>query len=56
MIKRCSKVSALKSVLLLLQALVHDRSNLSILATAKKLNGKIITISRENELEDFSTL
>jgi len=32
----------------------NDTTNLSILATAKKLNPKIITIARENELEDFS--
>ncbi len=31
-----------------------DTSNLSILATARKLNPSIITIARENELEDFS--
>ena len=31
-----------------------DTSNLSILATARKLNPNIITIARENELEDFS--
>ena len=31
-----------------------DTTNLSILATAKKLHPKIITIARENELEDFS--
>lgn len=31
-----------------------DTANLSILATARKLNPKIITIARENELEDFS--
>lgn len=31
-----------------------DTNNLSILATAKKLNPNIITIARENELEDFS--
>jgi len=31
-----------------------DTTNLSILATAKKLNPKLITIARENELEDFS--
>jgi len=31
-----------------------DTTNLSILATARKLNPKIITIARENELEDFS--
>ena len=31
-----------------------DTTNLSILATARKLNPHIITIARENELEDFS--
>ena len=31
-----------------------DTVNLSILATAKKLNPKIITIARENEIDDFS--
>ena len=31
-----------------------DTNNLSILATAKKLNPTIITIARENELDDFS--
>ena len=31
-----------------------DTSNLSILSTARKLNPSIITIARENELEDFS--
>ncbi|MFV0561915.1 potassium channel family protein [Malaciobacter mytili] len=32
----------------------NDTTNLSILATAKKLNPKIMTIVRENEMEDFS--
>jgi voltage-gated potassium channel len=31
-----------------------DTNNLSILATARKLNPNIITIARENELDDFS--
>lgn len=31
-----------------------DTTNLSILATARKLNPHILTIARENELEDFS--
>ncbi len=31
-----------------------DTVNLSILATAKKLNPKIITMARENEIDDFS--
>jgi len=32
----------------------NDTTNLSILATAKKLNPEIMTIVRENEMEDFS--
>jgi Trk K+ transport system NAD-binding subunit len=32
----------------------NDTTNLSILATAKKLNHDIITIVRENEMDDFS--
>ncbi len=32
----------------------NDTVNLSILATAKKLNPKIITMARENEMDDFS--
>ncbi len=32
----------------------NDTTNLSILATAKKLNPKIMTIVRENEMDDFS--
>ena len=32
----------------------NDTVNLSILATAKKLNPKIMTMARENEIEDFS--
>ena len=32
----------------------NDTTNLSILATAKKLNPNLITIVRENEMEDFS--
>ena len=31
-----------------------DTTNLSILATAKKLNPDIMTIARENEMEDLS--
>lgn len=31
-----------------------DITNLSIIATAKKLNSKIMTIVRENEMEDYS--
>ena len=32
----------------------NDTTNLSVLATAKKLNPDIMTIVRENEMEDFS--
>ncbi|RXJ83900.1 TrkA family potassium uptake protein [Arcobacter sp. CECT 8985] len=32
----------------------NDTTNLSILATAKKLNPKIMTIARQNEMDDFS--
>ena len=32
----------------------NDTVNLSILATARKLNPKIITMARENEIDDFS--
>ena len=32
----------------------NDTTNLSLLSTAKKLNPKIITIARENELENYS--
>lgn len=32
----------------------NDTVNLSILATAKKINPNIVTIARENEMEDFS--
>lgn len=32
----------------------NDTTNLSILATARKLNPSVMTIARENEMEDFS--
>ena len=38
----------------IISATNDDTTNLSILATAKKLNPKIMTIARENEMEDFS--
>lgn len=44
-IKQCDAIIA---------ATDDDTTNLSILATAKKLNPKIMTIVRENEMEDFS--
>ncbi|QDF29611.1 potassium channel family protein [Halarcobacter anaerophilus] len=38
----------------IISATNDDTTNLSILATAKKLNPRIMTIARENEMEDFS--
>lgn len=38
----------------IISATNDDTTNLSILATAKKLNPKIMTIARENEMDDFS--
>jgi voltage-gated potassium channel len=38
----------------IISATNDDTTNLSILATAKKLNPKIMTIVRENEMDDFS--
>ncbi len=38
----------------IISATNDDTTNLSILATAKKLNPNIMTIVRENEMEDFS--
>jgi len=38
----------------IISATNNDTTNLSILATAKKLNPKIMTIARENEMEDLS--
>ncbi|XPV69484.1 MAG: potassium channel family protein [Halarcobacter sp.] len=38
----------------IISATNNDTTNLSILATAKKLNPNIMTIVRENEMDDFS--
>ena len=38
----------------IISATNDDTTNLSILATARKLNPDIMTIARENEMEDFS--
>ncbi|NVJ53953.1 MAG: potassium channel family protein [Campylobacteraceae bacterium] len=38
----------------IISATNNDTTNLSVLATAKKLNPKIMTIARENEMDDFS--
>ena len=38
----------------IISATNDDTTNLSILATARKLNPNIMTIARENEMEDFS--
>ncbi|QKF82649.1 potassium channel family protein [Halarcobacter ebronensis] len=43
-----------KEAVAIISATNDDTTNLSILATAKKLNPKIMTIARENEMDDFS--
>jgi len=47
------KVGVLEATAII-SATNNDTTNLSILATAKKLNPKIMTIVRENEMDDFS--
>ncbi len=44
----------IKDAVAIISATNDDTTNLSILATAKKLNPNIMTIARENEMEDFS--
>ncbi len=44
----------IKDSIAIIAATNDDTTNLSILATAKKLNPNIMTIVRENEMEDFS--
>ena len=44
----------IKEAYAIIAATNDDTTNLSILATAKKLNPEIMTIVRENEIEDFS--
>lgn len=44
----------IKDAVAIIAATNDDTTNLSVLATAKKLNPKIMTIVRENEMEDFS--
>lgn len=44
----------IKDAVAIIAATNNDTINLSILATAKKLNPNITTIVRENEMEDFS--
>jgi len=48
-----SNVGILEAVAII-SATDDDTTNLSILATAKKLNPRIMTIARENEMDDFS--
>ncbi|RXJ66211.1 potassium transporter TrkA [Halarcobacter ebronensis] len=43
-----------KEAVAIISATNDDTTNLSILATAKKLNPKIMAIARENEMDDFS--
>jgi len=44
----------IENAVAIISATNDDTTNLSILATAKKLNPNIMTIARENEMEDFS--
>lgn len=44
----------IKDAVAIIAATNDDTTNLSVLATAKKLNPEIMTIVRENEMEDFS--
>lgn len=44
----------IKDAVAIISATNDDTTNLSVLATAKKLNPNIMTIARENEMEDFS--
>jgi Trk K+ transport system NAD-binding subunit len=46
--------AGIKEAVGLIAGTADDTVNLSILATAKKLNPKIITMARENEIDDFS--
>lgn len=46
--------SGIKEASAIIAATNNDTTNLSILATAKKINPNIMTIVRENEMEDFS--
>lgn len=48
------KTLGIESCVAIIAGTNDDTNNLSILSTAKKLNPNIITIARENELEDFS--
>ena len=44
----------IKDAAVIISATNDDTTNLSILATAKKLNPNIMAIARENEMDDFS--
>ncbi len=44
----------IKDAVAIISSTNDDTTNLSILATAKKLNPDIMTIARENDIEDFS--
>ena len=44
----------IKDAVAIIAATNDDTTNLSVLATAKKLNPNIMTIARENEMDDFS--
>ena len=52
--KKLLQSIGLENAVAIIAATNDDTTNLSILATAKKLNPKIMTIARENEMDDFS--
>lgn len=52
--KTLLKELGIESCVAIIAGTNNDTNNLSILSTAKKLNPNIITIARQNELNDFS--
>ncbi|MEA3498411.1 MAG: NAD-binding protein [Campylobacterota bacterium] len=52
--KKVLKRAGIEDADVLIAGTDNDTKNLSILATARRLNPKILTITRENELDDFS--
>lgn len=52
--KEVLKDAGIENSVGIIAATNDDTTNLSILTTARKLNSNIITIARENELDDFS--
>ena len=52
--KELLKQAGIENASVIIAATDNDTQNLSILTSAKKLNSKIFTIARENEVEDVS--